>query len=132
MGKQNGRPLARRHGNLTPPAVCRSLLIACDAWPPETAARSDYDDKGVPLCSLRVVASKLPCLLDGGYVGRSRFPVFPISGKGKKVMAHTPSGSAQRGCIRMPYTAPELSAGLSLSRCRLQNGKGKHLEPLLS
>ena len=36
------------------------------------------------------------------------------------VMAHLPSGSAQKGCICLPYTAPELSAGLSLSKALSQ------------
>lgn len=66
---------------------------------------------------------------------RSLFPEVLISENSKEVMAHTPSGSAQRGCIRMPYTAPELSAGLSLSRYidfadeLPGQGKGENLAP---
>lgn len=42
------------------------------------------------------------------------------------VLAHLPSGSAQKGCICLPYTAPELSAGLSLSNACHRGRKGKH------
>lgn len=41
-------------------------------------------------------------------------------------MAHQPSGSAQKGCICLPYTAPELSAGLSLLKPASGRGKGEH------
>lgn len=50
-----------------------------------------------------------------------------------KVLAHQPSGSAQKGCICLPYTAPELSAGLSLSNVQdgvngiCGQGKGERL-----
>lgn len=39
------------------------------------------------------------------------------------VMAYLPFGSAQKGCICLPYTAPELSAGLSFSKCRSFNAR---------
>ena len=46
----------------------------------KTAARSDYDDKGVPLCPLRVVARKLPRLLHGESVCRSLITGVPSIG----------------------------------------------------
>lgn len=84
----------------------------------KTAARSDCDCKGVPLFLLCVLARKLPRLLHGEGVGRSFVTVVPSCGLETKVVAHPPYGSAQKGCIRLPYTAPELSAGLSLSSCK--------------
>ena len=47
----------------------------------KTAARSDYDDKGVPLCPLRVVARKLPHLLHGESVCRSLITGVPTFGR---------------------------------------------------
>lgn len=91
----------------------------------KTVARSDYDDKGVPLFLPRVLARKLPYLLHGEGVDRS-LPMW-------EVMAHPPPGSARKGCIRLPYAAAELSAGLSLSvsrGARMERG-AKHSLPVL-
>ena len=67
--------------------------------------RSDCGCKGVPVL-LRIVAHEPPRSFSGAGIVRSL----------KEVMAYQPSGSAQKGCICLPYTAPELSAGLSLSK----------------
>ena len=66
--------------------------------------------------------SSLSCLVGG-----------PVLRTCNRVMAHWPTGSTQTDRIRLPYTAPEASAGLSLSRSYTgaPRGKGNTQRPAL-